>query len=221
MTNNNAAVSVVWEFSFALVTIATIGLLQFSTSCYAFTLFPNQQTPFVSSNLHSRQSITRNDYFVDTVLRRNGLIDRRQASNRLLMSKSPDDEEVAGKKQAAPLSAASQSSNPSSSSAVETISIKPTPTKLIDDSRNTGGLTKTLILAVPLFFKFAIVLFIKFLTDLVVFPVLFFWRGCQVAKLRVLSLFGIESSKKKKDTKNESNELSSTEYYPNGTGGKV
>jgi hypothetical protein len=46
----------------------------------------------------------------------------------------------------------------------------------------SGGLTRTLLLAVPLFCKFVMVLMIKFLTDLVVFPLLFLYRMARKVK---------------------------------------
>jgi hypothetical protein len=64
-------------------------------------------------------------------------------------------------------------------------------------SQKSWGVTKTILLTVPLFFKFLVVLVIKFMTDLVVFPLLFSYRMCRRAKRKVLGVF----SKSKKDTK--------------------
>jgi len=52
-----------------------------------------------------------------------------------------------------------------------------------------GGKIATLLLAIPLLCKFFLVLGIKFLTDLVVFPLLFLYRMARVGKKKVLSLF--------------------------------
>lgn len=57
------------------------------------------------------------------------------------------------------------------------------------DSSQSWGVTKTILLAVPLFFKFLVVLVIKFMTDLVVFPLLFSYRMCRRAKRKVLRMF--------------------------------
>ena len=54
-----------------------------------------------------------------------------------------------------------------------------------DDDTDKGGVVKTVLLAVPLFCKFVIVLVIKFLTDLVVFPLLFLYRLARLAKRKV------------------------------------
>lgn len=52
------------------------------------------------------------------------------------------------------------------------------------------GITKTVLLTVPLFCKFVIVLIIKFVTDLIVFPLLILYRLAGLAKRRILRLFG-------------------------------
>lgn len=52
------------------------------------------------------------------------------------------------------------------------------------------SLTKTILLTVPLFCKFVVVLLIKFVTDLVVFPLLFLYRLAGVVKRKVLKQFG-------------------------------
>jgi hypothetical protein len=51
------------------------------------------------------------------------------------------------------------------------------------------GITKTVLLTVPLFCKFVIVLMIKFVTDLIVFPLLFLYRLVGLAKRRIIRLF--------------------------------
>ena len=53
----------------------------------------------------------------------------------------------------------------------------------------TRGVAKT-ILMVPLFCKFVIVLLIKFITDLIVFPLLFLYRLVGIGKRRFLKLIG-------------------------------
>jgi len=49
---------------------------------------------------------------------------------------------------------------------------------------------KGILLAVPLFCKFVVVLAIKFATDLVVFPLLFLYRMARLAKRRFMRLIG-------------------------------
>jgi hypothetical protein len=44
-------------------------------------------------------------------------------------------------------------------------------------------------MAVPLMLKFALVLMIKFLTDLVVFPLLFTYRGARIMKRRITKIW--------------------------------
>ena len=51
------------------------------------------------------------------------------------------------------------------------------------------GVAKT-ILVVPLFCKFVVVLLIKFITDLVVFPLLFLYRLAGIGKRRFLKMIG-------------------------------
>ncbi len=65
---------------------------------------------------------------------------------------------------------------------------------------NDGSVTRTFLLAVPLFFKFVIVLLIKFLTDLVVFPLLFLYR---LLRLAFQSITRTKSGKKKNNTLND------------------
>uniref|UniRef100_A0A7S1Z397 Uncharacterized protein n=1 Tax=Trieres chinensis TaxID=1514140 RepID=A0A7S1Z397_TRICV len=53
-----------------------------------------------------------------------------------------------------------------------------------------SGALAALLLGPPLFAKFVIVLVVKFLTDLVVFPLLFLYRLVRLGKNKVLGLFG-------------------------------
>jgi hypothetical protein len=62
-----------------------------------------------------------------------------------------------------------------------------------DSAPSRGGLSRTLVLALPLMLKFVIVLIIKFMTDLVVFPLLLLYRFARLTKRRVLRLFGVKS----------------------------
>ena len=57
----------------------------------------------------------------------------------------------------------------------------------VDEKR---GVMKTIILTVPLFCKFVIVLLIKFVTDLIVFPLLFLYRLAGIAKRRFYKMIG-------------------------------
>jgi hypothetical protein len=64
---------------------------------------------------------------------------------------------------------------------------------LVEDDEDTEGkrsIAKTILLTVPLFCKFVIVLLIKFVTDLVVFPLLFLYRLAGTAKRTVMKKFG-------------------------------
>ena len=78
------------------------------------------------------------------------------------------------------------------------------------------GITKTVLLTVPLFCKFVIVLVIKFLTDLVVFPLLFLYRLAGLAKRRILKLVG--KGPKKDDGPNGSSAINGSSA-PNGSSG--
>jgi hypothetical protein len=68
----------------------------------------------------------------------------------------------------------------------------------------SGVWWKTAALALPLFCKFVIVLVIKFLTDLVVYPLLMLYRLARLTKRRILGLF---SSKGKDEKVNGSSSL--------------
>lgn len=68
----------------------------------------------------------------------------------------------------------------------------------------SGSIARTLLLAVPLFCKFIIVLLIKFLTDAVVYPILFLARLVRLTKNRFLKLIG------KPNRKNSQGDSSST-----------
>ena len=75
--------------------------------------------------------------------------------------------------------------------AVEVVSEEPDESK---SERST--LMKTVLLTVPLFCKFVIVLLIKFATDLIVYPLLFLYRLFSIGKRRILKLFeGVGKSK--------------------------
>lgn len=64
-----------------------------------------------------------------------------------------------------------------------------------DDVDSQGGILKILFISVPLFCKFCIVLLVKFLTDLVVYPLLWLYRLAHLTKNRILKLFGIDTKK--------------------------
>ncbi|CAB9500232.1 expressed unknown protein [Seminavis robusta] len=57
------------------------------------------------------------------------------------------------------------------------------------DEVDRSSIFKSILLAVPLFCKFIIVLVIKFLTDLVVFPLLILYRLGRRTKRRIMKLF--------------------------------
>jgi hypothetical protein len=59
-----------------------------------------------------------------------------------------------------------------------------------DAAEEKRSVTRTVLLTVPLFCKFVIVLLIKFVTDLVVFPLLFLYRLVGIAKRRFLKMIG-------------------------------
>jgi hypothetical protein len=67
-------------------------------------------------------------------------------------------------------------------------------------SETKSNTTRTVLLTVPLFLKFVVVLIIKFLTDLIVFPALFLYRIAHNAKRKVLNLFGNSSTKPNGET---------------------
>jgi hypothetical protein len=72
----------------------------------------------------------------------------------------------------------------------------------------SSTLWRTVLLAVPLFCKFVIVLGIKFLTDLVVLPLLLLYRLARLTKRRILGAFA--KLGKKGDGINGSDSRSST-----------
>ena len=55
--------------------------------------------------------------------------------------------------------------------------------------KERSGFLTALILGPPLIAKFGIVLLVKLATDLVVFPLLFLYRICKIAKNKIASLF--------------------------------
>eukprot|EP00555_Chaetoceros_dichaeta_P012923 CAMPEP_0198263108 /NCGR_PEP_ID=MMETSP1447-20131203/11514_1 /TAXON_ID=420782 /ORGANISM="Chaetoceros dichaeta, Strain CCMP1751" /LENGTH=127 /DNA_ID=CAMNT_0043951587 /DNA_START=303 /DNA_END=686 /DNA_ORIENTATION=- len=58
-----------------------------------------------------------------------------------------------------------------------------------------SGFVTALILGPPLITKFAIVLLVKFLTDVVVFPFLVFYRFVKLSKNKVVAMFSSSSNK--------------------------
>lgn len=58
-----------------------------------------------------------------------------------------------------------------------------------DDSSSTSGLRNALIMGPPLFLKFCVVLIVKFLTDVIIFPLLFLYRILRLMKVRIFLLF--------------------------------
>ena len=71
-----------------------------------------------------------------------------------------------------------------------------------ENEEDTGSVTRTVLLAVPLFCKFVIVLLIKFVTDLIVFPLLFLFRVARRAKKSVMR--AISGSPRDKDVNGKS-----------------
>ena len=67
-----------------------------------------------------------------------------------------------------------------------------------DDINSKGGLLKIILISVPLFCKFCIVLMVKFLTDLVVYPLLILYRLARLTKRRFLKLVGMDTKNTKK-----------------------
>lgn len=76
------------------------------------------------------------------------------------------------------------------------------------ENESSSTLWRTVLLAVPLFCKFVIVLGIKFLTDLVVLPLLLLYRLARLTKRRILGAFA--KLGKKGDGINGSDSRSST-----------
>lgn len=55
--------------------------------------------------------------------------------------------------------------------------------------------TRTVLLTIPLFCKFVVVLLLKFATDLVVYPLLFLYRLAGILKRKIKSLLGFGDGK--------------------------
>jgi hypothetical protein len=75
---------------------------------------------------------------------------------------------------------------------IQTSTINATTTTSIDSPtniNNRSSISRTLVLAIPLMLKFALVLMIKFLTDLVVFPLLFTYRAVRIMKRRMFKVW--------------------------------
>ena len=59
-----------------------------------------------------------------------------------------------------------------------------------DGTDEKRTITRTVLLTVPLFCKFVIVLLIKFVTDLILFPLLFLYRLVRAARRSILEKVG-------------------------------
>lgn len=70
-----------------------------------------------------------------------------------------------------------------------------TPEVNTKKKKERSGFVTALILGPPLITKFAIVLLVKFLTDVVVFPFLIFYRFVKMSKNKVVGLFTSSSGK--------------------------
>lgn len=62
-----------------------------------------------------------------------------------------------------------------------------------DETEGKRGITKTVLLAVPLFCKFVVILLLKFVTDLVVYPLLFLYRLAGTAKRKIMKKLSNET----------------------------
>lgn len=85
--------------------------------------------------------------------------------------------------------AAAASSSSSASSTNDKGSPSQSSLPSLRRDKDGGGVLRTILLAIPLFCKFVIVLMIKFLTDLVVFPLLWMYRLARLTKRKVLNMF--------------------------------
>lgn len=72
----------------------------------------------------------------------------------------------------------------SAQSSASTSTSTGTPTK----KKERSGFVTAMVMGPPLIFKFGIVLVVKVLTDLVVFPLLWLYRACRLIKNKVLGL---------------------------------
>ena len=94
---------------------------------------------------------------------------------------------------------------PSEDSTTETIDNEDGGIQKRDSDKGKSGITrKGVLLAVPLFCKFIIVLVIKFATDLVVFPLLLLYRLVRLTKRRFLKLIGKDGTSAPKAPSGES-----------------
>jgi hypothetical protein len=135
-----------------------------------------------------------------------------QSSHRLFLS-TEDTSDSKEQAQSEPAAADFNSAALSSATSSTDISATPGDSQALrdalqqnKDSRSSeGGLTRTFVLAVPLFCKFIIVLVIKFLTDLVVFPLLFLYRAARLLKRSIVRTIFSRGNKKGNDTNGDSN----------------
>jgi hypothetical protein len=98
------------------------------------------------------------------------------------LQKSPSDDESAETEADAAGTEKAADAGPDAAAPVQT-------DKSLEGKKDSSVLWKTVVLAVPLFCKFVIVLVIKFLTDLVVFPLLLLYRLARLTKRRILNFF--------------------------------
>lgn len=68
----------------------------------------------------------------------------------------------------------------------------------LDGENENRNVATTVLLTVPLFCKFVAVLLIKFVTDLIVFPLLFLYRMAGITKRKVLKMLGKDPATKEK-----------------------
>ena len=80
-----------------------------------------------------------------------------------------------------------ESTEQNSSSSSNTPTEEPAVTK--KKKIKSNSLTKNISVVVPLLFKFTVVLMIKFLTDVVVYPSLFLYRLAGRGKRKIIQLF--------------------------------
>lgn len=82
----------------------------------------------------------------------------------------------------------------------------------------SSSLSRTLLVAIPLMMKFVLVLIIKFLTDLVVFPLLLTYRAARLGKRRVVKIWKQWTSRSGKTRESGSaNDVDVEVYKPNGS----
>lgn len=162
-----------------LSTLSLVAIMNSISNCHAFTVNTNVVIP--NTNSCSESCLFRT---TDTIMRR-----KNHEILQMTIDNNTNSEGESESKSEGELTAPIETAMTDNTTQFTTSSSSSSSTTATKPKERSGFLT-ALILAPPLIAKFGIVILVKILTDLVVFPFLFLYRFCKTIKNKLVSVVG-------------------------------